>query len=118
MVEGETTESGNGVLSVTIKDTAVLHASWMPFVSNGGLFIPTDKAFEIGDEVFVLLDLMEEAEEIPIAGKVVWITPKYAQDKRAQGVGIQFLENQGELIKKIENYLAGMLNSEKPTHTM
>ena len=30
----------NGILSLAIKDKAVLYAAYMPFVKNGGLFIP------------------------------------------------------------------------------
>ena len=43
----------NGILSLAIKDKAVLYAAYMPFVRNGGLFIPTKKEYELGDEVFV-----------------------------------------------------------------
>lgn len=66
----------NGILSLTIKDRAVLYAAYMPFIKNGGLFIPTNKSYKLGDEVFMLLHLMDEPEKIPVAGKVTWITPK------------------------------------------
>lgn len=66
----------NGILSLTIKDKSVLYAAYMPFIKNGGLFIPTNKSYKLGDEVFMLLNLMDEPEKIPVAGKVVWITPK------------------------------------------
>ena len=42
----------NGILSLTIKDKAVLYAAYMPFVKNGGMFIPTSKSYKLGDEVF------------------------------------------------------------------
>ena len=71
-------ESKQGILSLTIKDRAVLYAAYMPFVRNGGLFVPTNKRYELGEEVFILLALMDEPEKIPINGKVVWITPKGA----------------------------------------
>ncbi len=108
----------NGILSLTIKDKAVLYAAYMPFVKNGGMFIPTNKSYKLGDEVFMLLSLMDEAEKIPVAGKVVWVTPKGAQSNRAAGIGVQFSDQDNTAINKIENYLAGMLNSDKPTHTM
>ena len=68
-----------GILSLTIKDKAVLYAAYMPFLDNGGIFVPTNKRYSIGDEVFMLLTLMDEPEKIPIAGRVVWITPAGAQ---------------------------------------
>ncbi len=108
----------NGILSLTIKDKNVLYAAYMPFVRNGGMFIPTNKSYKLGDEVFMLLSLMEETEKIPVAGKVVWVTPKGAQGNRAAGIGVQFSDQDNTAINKIETYLAGMLSSDKPTHTM
>jgi type IV pilus assembly protein PilZ len=108
----------NGILSLTIKDKAVLYAAYMPFLEHGGLFIPTNKPYRIGDEVFMLLNLMDEPEKIPVAGRVVWITPKRAQGNRAAGIGVQFNAQDDTANKKIEAYLAGSLESDRPTHTM
>jgi len=107
----------NGILSLTIKDKSVLYAAFMPFIKNGGLFIPTNKSYKLGDEV-LLLNLMDEPEKIPVAGKVVWITPKGAQGSRAAGIGVQFNEGDNTARNKIETYLAGALKSQRPTHTM
>lgn len=113
------TKTKQGILSLTIKDKHALYAAYMPFVRNGGLFIPTSRSYELGDEVFMLLSLLEEPERIPVAGRVVWITPKGAEGYRAAGVGIQFSdEDQGATRNKIETLLAGMIQSERPTHTM
>ncbi|MDG3588431.1 PilZ domain-containing protein [Pseudomonas aeruginosa] len=108
----------NGILSLTIKDKSVLYAAYMPFIRNGGLFIPTNKNYKLGDEVFMLLNLMEEPEKIPVAGKVVWITPKGAQGNRAAGIVVQFNDGDNTARNKIETYLAGALKSDRPTHTM
>lgn len=108
----------NGILSLTIKDKSVLYAAYMPFIKNGGLFIPTNKSYGLGDEVFMLLNLMDEPEKIPVAGKVVWITPKGAQGNRAAGIGVQFSDQDNTARSKIETYLAGALKSDRPTHTM
>ncbi|MEE4185683.1 MAG: PilZ domain-containing protein [Gammaproteobacteria bacterium] len=108
-----------GLLTLTIKDKAALYLAYMPFVQNGGLFIPTNSAYGLGDEVFMLLNLMDEGDKLPVAGKVIWITPKGAQGKRMAGIGVQFSEqDNGETQKKISNYLAGALDGEKATHTM
>ena len=108
-----------GILSLTIKDKNALYAAYMPFVKNGGLFIPTNKKYDLGDEVFMLLTLMDETERIPVAGKVIWITPRGAEGNRATGIGVQFSEqDNGETQKRIDNYLAGALDGDKPTHTM
>ncbi|KKA07471.1 pilus assembly protein PilZ [Pseudomonas ogarae] len=108
----------NGILSLTIKDKSVLYAAYMPFIKNGGLFIPTNKNYRLGDEVFMLLSLMDESEKIPVAGKVIWMTPKGAQGNRAAGVGVQFSDGDNSARNQIETHLAGSLKSDRPTHTM
>lgn len=108
-----------GILTLNIKDKAALYVAYMPFIKNGGLFIPTSKEYKLGDEVFILLTLMENPERIPVAGKVVWLTPKGAQNKRQQGIGVQFSpQDGGATQKKIEALLAGAVGAERPTHTM
>ncbi len=110
--------SAPGMLTLNIKDKSALYASYMPFIKNGGLFIPTNKQYRLGDEVFLLLTLMDGAERLPVAGKVVWLTPRGAQGKRQQGIGVQFSpQDGGETQKKIETYLAGAA-ADRPTHTM
>ena len=109
-----------GLLTLTIKDKSALYLAYMPFVKNGGLFIPTNSNYRLGDEVFMLLNLMGEDEKLPVAGKVIWVTPVGAQGARTAGIGVQFPENsEGETVKsKIETLLAGTLNADKPTQTM
>ena len=108
-----------GILSLAIKDKSALYAAYMPFIKNGGLFIPTTKPYKLGDEVFMLLTLMDEKDKLPVAGRIVWITPKGAQGSRTAGVGVQFSElDKGQTKNKIENYLAAALKSERQTHTM
>ncbi len=118
IAESENKPAKHGILSLSIKDKAVLYAAYMPFLKNGGLFIPTTRNYEIGHQVFMLLKLMDEGERIPVAGTVVWITPSLAQSNRASGIGIHFKDAQGSVRQKIENLLAGSLNSDKPTNTM
>lgn len=110
--------SRSGILSLTIKDKAVLYSAYMPYLDNGGLFVPTNKPYKVGDEVFMLLSLMDEADKIPIAGRVVWVTPRGAQGNRTAGIGVQFSEQDATANAKIENHLAGSLDSDRPTHTM
>ncbi len=108
-----------GILTLAIRDKNALYAAYMGYVRNGGLFVPTSSPYRLGDEVFILLTLMEETEKIPVVGRVVWITPKGAQGNRTTGIGLQFLDRDGGPARnKIETYLAGSLESERPTHTM
>lgn len=118
MAETENRPAKHGILSLTINDKAVLYAAYMPFLKNGGLFIPTTRLYEMGNQVFMLLKLMDDGERIPIAGTVVWITPGFAQGNRAAGIGIHFKDSKGGVRNKIETILAGSVNSGKPTNTM
>ncbi len=112
-------QARQSILSLSIKDKSALYAAYMPFIKNGGLFIPTNKQYKLGDEVFMLLTLLDEKEKLPVAATIVWITPTGSQGNRAAGVGVQFSEqNNGQAQKKIETYLAGALQSDRPTHTM
>lgn len=108
-----------GVLSLTIKDKNALYAAYMPYVKGGGIFVPSNRPYKLGEEVFMLLTLMDSKEKIPVAGHVVWVTPPGAQGSRTAGIGIQFSEkDSGVARSKIETLLAGHLNSDRPTHTM
>ena len=100
-------DNKQGILSLTIKDRAVLYAAYMPFVRH-----------ELGEKVFILLALMDEPEKIPINGKVVWVTPKGAQGNRQAGIGVQFSEADFAAATKIEEHLGTGLVSDRPTHTM
>ncbi len=112
-------QAQQGILTLTIKDKSALYMAYMPYVKNGGLFIPTNKNYRLGAEVFLLLTLMDDAERLPVAGKVIWVTPRGAQGKRTAGIGVQFSDQDGGTTqKKVETYLAGALKAERPTHTM
>jgi type IV pilus assembly protein PilZ len=111
--------SGQGILSLAIKEKSSLYAAFIPFVTNGGLFIPTNRAYKLGDEVFMLLNLMDEPERIPVAGKIIWITPRGTGGSRTPGVGVQFSEqDRGDTRNRIENLLGILLQSDKSTYTM
>ena len=100
------------MITLTIKDKVVLH------VKNGGLFIANRTEYDLEDDVFILLTLMDESEKIPVAGRVVWIAKKGVKSPHTPGVGIQFSDPENIARDKIETYLAGSLNSVNATATM
>ena len=108
------------VLSLNINSKSALYAAYMPFLSNGGIFIPTTRSYSTGDEVFMLLSLMDDPAKLPIAGTVVWMTPAGAQNSMAQGIGVHFKSDESgiEARRKIEGLLGGVMQSTRPTHTM
>jgi type IV pilus assembly protein PilZ len=110
---------GQGMLTLQIEDKNDLYTAYMPFVKGGGLFIPTKKHYKLGDQVFIVLSFMDDPEKLPIAGKVIWTSPKAAQGGHPPGVGVQLGGKDSDKARdKIETYLAGAQKSDKPTNTM
>lgn len=107
------------VMSLAIKEKAALYAAYMRFVDGGGLFIPTTRPAQLGDEVYAIVTLLDDPTKVPVPGKVCWITPPGVPG-RQQGIGIQFAKNEtGEQARRIiENLLSGALKSVRPTHTI
>lgn len=107
------------IIQLRLADKAALHRAYMPFLKPGGLFVPSDRPYRLGDEIFVLLVLPEEETRRPFAGKVVWINTS-ASPERPLGVGAAFMEGAASegLKSRIEVLLAGYSGAEKATHTM
>jgi len=108
------------VYALAIRSRAALYAAWMPLVRGGGLFVPSVREHHLGEEVLVLLTLLDDATRIPIHGHVAWINPPHATNNRPQGVGVQLPDNETcrDLRKRVEQLLAGALQSSRPTHTL
>jgi type IV pilus assembly protein PilZ len=104
------------VLSLAIKEKAALYAAYMPFLKHGGMFVP----YKIGDEIYLILALMDDPNKYPIAGKVAWITPPGANNNKAQGIGVHFPPDEtGQRAKlRIEEILGAALRSSRATHTL
>ena len=109
-----------GVRSLNIRERAALYAAFMPFLKGGGIFIPTSREYKLGEEVFMLLSLMDDPNRIAVQGKVVWVTPEGVQGNRTQGIGVQFTQDETGAAARatIEKVLGETLASSRPTHTM
>ena len=109
-----------GLLSLQIKDKKELYSAYMPYIKGGAIFVPTPKRYHLGDEVFLMVSFLEDKSRLPVVGKVVWVSPMGQMGGRRPGVGVQLSEaaENEEIRTKIEATLAGMLDSETPTHTM
>ncbi len=106
------------LLQLTIEDEHALYQHYMPFVDGGALFIPTEQPYEIGDELFYLLDIYFAHEPQPLTGSVVWVTPSGASGARRSGVGIALGAAQRGLADEIEQALTLVAHSHKPTLTL
>ncbi len=107
-----------GFLHLDLRDRDRLYMAWMGFIQGGGLFVPTDGDYRLGDEVFVRVDMPDTGSK-GIAGTVVWITPKGALKPREPGIGIRISsQDRGELQHQAETLLAGLQASDRPTQTL
>jgi type IV pilus assembly protein PilZ len=109
-----------GVFTLVIRSKAALYAAWIPFLKGGGIFLPSNKNHALGEEVLILLTLLDDPTKIPVQGNVAWINPVHTAGNRPQGIGVQLkdMEQGRELKKKVEGLLAGALQSTRPTHTI
>ena len=109
-----------GVFTLVIRSKPALYAAWIPLLKGGGIFLPSNRSHTLGEDVLILLSLLDDPQKIPLQGTVAWINPVHAAGNRPQGIGVQLNDNElvRELKKKVEGLLAGALQSTRPTHTI
>lgn len=111
-------ESRDGRLTLEIRDKMSLYSHYMPFVEGGALFVPTQSGYQLGDKLSFVLSVYLLAEPVPITGVVIWVASCGFGSVMRSGVGVQFTGQQTNLKRQIEQTLADMLWSDRPTLTM
>ena len=106
-----------GVLELILEDKSALRQAYMPFIRNGGVFVRTNRRYELGDDVSVTIRSFDANAPVEIKGTVIWMTPTRAQGKRAAGVGVQF-HAQETYRAHLERLLGGIMGGDEPTHTL
>ena len=108
------------VMQLVFREKGALFAAFIPLFAEGGLFVPTSRAYQLGEDLYLLLSLPDDPQRYPVAGKVAWITPPNASGGRTQGVGVRFpADDKSRLLKlKIEEILGTQISSSKPTQTI
>jgi len=108
------------VIQLVFREKGALYAAYMPMLTDGGLFVPTQRAYKLGEDIYLLLSLPDDPQRYPVAGKVGWITPANASGGRTQGVGVRFpADEKTRLLKlKIEEILGTQIGSSRPTQTV
>lgn len=107
------------VMTLAIRDQAGLATAYMPFVQGGGIFVPTTRQANLGDDLYLIITLLDDPAKHAVPGKVVWITPA-GTTGRPQGLGIQFARNEaGEQVRaKFETLIGSAGLSTRQTHTL
>ncbi|MDR0458224.1 MAG: pilus assembly protein PilZ [Burkholderiaceae bacterium] len=108
------------VIQLSIKEKGALYAAYIPVFNGGGIFIPSTREHQLGDDIYELITLLDDPQRYPIAGKVAWITPAHASGNRTQGIGIKFPkdEKSAQIKSRIEEILGEALQSDRPTQTV
>ncbi|MBA3589810.1 MAG: PilZ domain-containing protein [Methylibium sp.] len=108
------------VIQLVFREKGALYAAYIPLFTDGGLFVPTNREYKLGEDIYLLLSLPDDPQRYPVAGKVGWVTPANASGGRTQGVGVRFPtdEKTRMLRVRIEEILGTSLSSAKPTQTL
>ena len=111
--------SRGGITTINYDTIEKLYASYLPFIENGALFIPTNQQQQLGSQTFVAITLPNSSERMPLHGKVVWVNHR-AQAQRPAGYALQLGKDEAGLRIKneVDRLLAGHINSDKPTFTL
>lgn len=108
------------VIQLVFREKGALYAAYIPLFAEGGLFVPTNREYKLGEDIYLLLSLPDDPQRYPVAGKIGWVTPANASGGRTQGVGVRFpTDEKTRLLKaKIEEILGTSISSSKPTQTI
>ncbi|MGB2044398.1 MAG: PilZ domain-containing protein [Porticoccaceae bacterium] len=109
---------GAGTLTLEIHDRVELHRHYMSFVDRGALFVPTQRVYQMADNVRFVLSVYLLPEPETITGDVVWLAGCGFGSGRRPGVGVRLSRQQASLKAQIEQVLMDMLWSDYPTLTM
>jgi type IV pilus assembly protein PilZ len=108
------------VIQLVFREKGALYAAYVPLFSEGGLFVPSTRDYQLGDDIYLLLSLPGDPQRYPVAGKVGWLTPANTPGGRTQGVGVRFPSDDKtrQLKARIEEILGTSMQSSKPTQTI
>ena len=73
-------------------------------ISEGGLFVATEAPFEIGDELEVVLSVMNK-EPAPYKVVVRWIRPPGAIGGLPAGMGVQFMNLPADDMARLQEFI-------------
>lgn len=100
--------SNSNVINYQIKTQFELNLSYMPFIKNGGIFIPNSNNYSLNEHVIIELTLPGHDERHIIQGKVIWINPKNALYQICPGIGVEFT---GDNAKQIHELIKANLDN-------
>lgn len=100
-------------------DLTELNNALMPFVRDGGIFIPTENEFHLGDHVLATVILPQNEQPFALKGEVIWITPQSTQiNLHRPGIGIHCGGDEGHAFQKAVQTLLADFKEEPNPDTM
>jgi type IV pilus assembly protein PilZ len=118
------TESVSGarpsVLHLAIQDRLALQAAYVPVFSDGGLFVPTQRPYRLGEAVHLLVSLPDDPRRHALAGRVGWVNPPRTSAQRRPGIGVRFPADDAarRLRHQIEEILGPAVRADRSCETL
>lgn len=110
------------MLSLRLESKPVIYASYMSFAEFGGVFVPTDESFNMGDEIMLMMELVgpSQTEKMLLKTNVCWINSNPSAGGRPKGIGLAFTKDEAGIKARniIEAILTGVLHAERATYTL
>lgn len=53
------------MLALQLKDPNLLYNCYMPFLEHGGLFVPTDDVFSLGEDILLAVEIADYPQTLP-----------------------------------------------------
>lgn len=107
------------MMALQLKEKTALYNCYMPFLEHGGLFVPTDDVFSLGEDILLAVEIGEHPKRF-LPTKVAWINPARTSANRPKGIGLAFSDHENCLQTKalIESELGNALRSDRVTFTL
>lgn len=107
--------------SINIPEKKELYRCYMPFIKHGGLFIPFNEEvgpnqISPGQNIFIVLTILDQRNKIPIHGKVVWISKGGMQ--KGYGVSLGNTPAMKALKESIETAIMDFTTKKEATYTI
>ena len=105
-------------MTVEFNNDRDLYKAYMPFMTNGGLFIKTSQSYNLGDDIELRVSLPDSLEASVVQSQVCWTTPQGSQNGTPPGIGVNFVDDPEQVRNQIEKSIGRLLNSAETTLTM
>jgi uncharacterized protein (TIGR02266 family) len=99
-------------MSLTFKDHQTFVNAYTENISNGGLFIRTDRPLTQGEQFLLTLQLADSPDPISATCEVVWTRTQSEGETRPSGMGVKFCEMSRRDNQLLTQYLQAIQKAE------